>query len=361
MEKVYSIDLMINDSHSADAIYQDCLYKCFTNNFNLITSSKYKVDDKHILNILEPITNRNPLKKLLILFKNAKTIFNITRINDDFILIYQSFFSSEIIITIFIFLLNKITFSNTRITIGLIMRFEFSKFQKKIFPFFVKILPKTYKLVLFTDTTELQLIHQKFLRKKVTLLPIPHTFPCDCLNNNDKILKIGFPGFPRKEKGIELIEKIINNLQTKNIVFNLQDWQIYKSTFSNIENVNLDFKTITRNDYTSYVCSCDLIILPYTNSNYLNRSSGIFAESLFAKKIVLVSNNTWMSKQLQMMGLNYFVVSDFNNTNEFQSKIMYIANNLIQIKEEFAFKSKSFFEFHNQSVFNSIFLENLKN
>ena len=208
---------------------------------------------------------------------------------------------------------------------------------------------------------ELQNIHRNYLKRKVSLLPIPHTFPCSCSNIEGNVLKIGFPGFPRKEKGIELIEKMIKSLPITNTVFNLQNWPIYKSTFSQIDNINLGFKTKTRDDYTSYVCACDLIILPYTNSNYLNRSSGIFAESIFAKKIVLVSSNTWMSHQLKLMGLSYYVVSDFNDTAELQSKILQISTNLSKVKAEFVLKSKSFSEFHNQEKFNSILLENLTN
>ena len=361
MSTIYSIDLMINDDYSADAIYQECLSKTYKNNFQLFTSNTYNTNNTYSSNILYSISNKNIINKLYSLIKNAFIISNRTKNNKDVIFVFQSFFASEIIMTLIFSLINLISFDKRKFTFVLIMRFEFSIMQNRILPLFLNYLPKRNKIILFTDTKELQLIHEKKLNSKVILLPIPHTFSCQSLVEQNCKLFIGFPGFPRKEKGIELIERIIENINDKEIVFNLQEWPLYKNTFSKKNNVSLEYFTKSRKDYINYICSCDVIILPYTNSNYINRSSGIFAESIVASKIVLVSNGTWMSNQLKSMNLDKYIINDFNDFNEIKNKIFFILNNFLEVKKEFERKTISFSKFHNQEYFNKILLENSAN
>jgi hypothetical protein len=361
MQKIYSIDLMIRNEHSADAIYQECLYNSFLNDFQLVSTSSYKSNAFYCDSALAPILNKSIFNKLFCLFRNGFIIFNKLRKDKNSILIFQSFFASEIIITLLVVAFHRISLNRNFFKIVLIMRFEFSQIQLKIFPLFLKMLPKNYNLVFFTDTNELKIIHERNVKKDVTILPIPHTFQCNCIDNESPFLYIGFPGFPRKEKGFELIEKIIENCYFENIIFNLQDWHIYKSSFAGKKNIDLNFYTQTRQNYMDYICACDIVILPYANSNYLNRSSGIFAESITTNKIVLVSNGTWMSNQLKLMKLENFVINDFSDLNEVRNKILYIKNNFSDVKKEFALKTISFSRFHNQNSFTKIFLDRISN
>jgi len=361
MYKIYSIDLMICDDHSADAIYQQCLYKSFQKNFQLLSTNTYQTNSDYCEKILVPIIDKNILSKSLSILKNSFILFKKIRTENNAILIFQSFFASEIIITFLLTLFNRLLLNRREYKIVLIMRFEFSKIQKIIFPLFIKLLPKNTRILFFTDTAELQLIHQNNIKQNVVVLPIPHTFKCEPVLNDRSNLRIGFPGFPRKEKGFELIGNIIENINYDNIIYNLQDWQLYKNNFVGKKNVNLNFQTKSRKNYTDYICSCDIIILPYTNRNYINRSSGIFAESIVSQKIVLVSNGTWMSNQLQLMDLEEFIIKDFNDLIEVREKIFYIKNNLSFVKNEFKNKTVSFSNFHNQEMFNKIFLENIFN
>ena len=62
----------------------------------------------------------------------------------------------------------------------------------------------------------------------------------------------------------------------------------------------------------------NFIILPYESKDYKYRSSGIFVESISLRKIVLVSVNTWMSKELKKHNLSELIVHDWNNFEIFK-------------------------------------------
>ena len=193
MPKIYSIDLMIRNQHSADAIYQECLYNSFLNDFQLVSTSLYKSNTFYCDSALAPILDKSIFNKLFSLFKNGFILFNKLRNEKNSILIFQSFFASEIIITLVIVMLNRLSLNRNFFKIVLIMRFEFSEIQLKVFPLFLIMLPKSYNLVFFTDTNELKLIHERNVKKDVILLPIPHTFQCNCNDNEIPYLYIGFP------------------------------------------------------------------------------------------------------------------------------------------------------------------------
>ena len=132
MPVILSVDLMISDEHSADAIYQDCLYNSFQDKFQLVSSSSYETSTFYCENILIPILNKNIFSKLLSLLKNAVILFKKVRHEKNAILIFQSFFASEIIIVLLFTLFNRIIINRSEYQFVFIMRFEFSKIQMKI-------------------------------------------------------------------------------------------------------------------------------------------------------------------------------------------------------------------------------------
>lgn len=361
MSKVFSIDLILENCHSADAVYQDCLSKCFPNRFELLMSMGVDPFDKFCQNILYPISGKTGVAKFTALIRNSLLIYNkiAAEKNSGVVVFYQALYGSEMVITVLVLLLISVTRLKTKVKLGLILRFELSRVQKLVFPFLFKLIERNHNLSLFTDTVGLQRAHKKLIGLMPILLPIPHTFSFPLKNEISSYLRIGFPGFPRQEKGGLIIKDIIRLINDSQIKFHLQPWKLYLTEFSNLANVDLGFNTESRGDYINYVVSCDLIVLPYDPVKYCVRSSGIFVEAIVAGKIVLVPNSTWMSNELRLMGLSDLIVKDFNNLNEVFEKVLYVSRNRKIILESLRLKTVSFVKYHNQNSFSKIILGNI--
>jgi hypothetical protein len=353
---ILSIDLLLKDEHSADSVYQECLRQCFPGNFELLTSENYQGATPRSEKILKPITGKSLISKFIALLKNSVTVFRKIKSNkqEKLAVVFQAFFGFELLMTIVFVLLLKLTRSQKQIAIALILRFELSRVQKILFPILFKITSTNPKVILLTDTIELQNLHESILKRKPVLVPIPHTFTCSNLSHRDSDLRIGFPGFPRIEKGIDSIAGIIDATSDCNIKYLLQNWTLYKAAFSSHENVNLAFETATRSDYRNYVCACDLVILPYDQRQYKNRSSGIFVESIACGKIVLVPKGTWMANQLAKAGLEYFIIQNFEDIDEVRSKILKISENFENTCRVFKKKISKISDHHNITSFTKV-------
>ena len=99
----------------------------------------------------------------------------------------------------------------------------------------------------------------------------------------DSPLKIGFLGAARKNKGFELIPRILNILLGSNMVFYiqlaLQPWPEYFKTLLEIENqaqnIELIQGGIAHADLLQIIASMDVLIMPYSSLQYEKVGSGI--------------------------------------------------------------------------------------
>ena len=99
----------------------------------------------------------------------------------------------------------------------------------------------------------------------------------------DSPLKIGFLGSARKNKGFELIPRILNILVGSNLVFYIQlasqPWPEYSKTLLQIENQsqNIEFIKggITHLELLQLIASVDVLIMPYSSLQYEKVGSGI--------------------------------------------------------------------------------------
>lgn len=111
-------------------------------------------------------------------------------------------------------------------------------------------------------------------------MPTSRETPYKLLNSS---LKIGFLGAARKNKGFELIPKILNILVGSNMVFYLQlasqPWPGYSDTLLQIENQSQNIKFIKGGiahiDLLQIIASVDVLILPYSFLQYEKMGSGI--------------------------------------------------------------------------------------
>lgn len=99
----------------------------------------------------------------------------------------------------------------------------------------------------------------------------------------DSPLKIGFLGAARKNKGFDLIPRILNILLGSNMVFYiqlaLQPWPEYFKTLLEIEkqgqNIELIQGGIAHVDLLQIIASMDVLIMPYSSLQYEKVGSGI--------------------------------------------------------------------------------------
>ncbi|NES85214.1 MAG: glycosyltransferase family 1 protein [Moorea sp. SIO2B7] len=207
---------------------------------------------------------------------------------------------------------------------------------------------KPGKFKLLTDSESLSQSLSNYFHQPVTVMPIPHTdlklgdsFP---KKSND--ILCWWPGDPRPEKGLKIMKCLVNyEYKFANKLC------IIAATSSQLISVNGGFKvkliedSLTRNDYCKWLCTCDIVLLPYDSEAYKERTSGIFVECIIAGKIPLVTSQTWMAKELSKCGLDELSIN-WNNSEEIIEKILTISDDLI-IKNKIIKMQEHYKKFHD--------------
>ena len=106
---------------------------------------------------------------------------------------------------------------------------------------------------------------------------------------------------------------------------------------------------MSENDYFLLLEQADIVLLPYNSKYYHVQTSGIFTEALSAGKIVIVSDNTWMS--LQLNKFNSGLVFEENNFDSFYLKFEDAINNFDSLIKESQINSTIWNEYHNAKNF----------
>jgi hypothetical protein len=125
----------------------------------------------------------------------------------------------------------------------------------------------------------------------------------------DQIIKIGFLGQQRVNKGLKLLPKIIKNLSLyKNLKITVHDPYKNLSTDFKKKYLNLKIDTITYEykDFINYLNSFDLIVLPYNPKRYKYSYSSIMIDSILLEKVVIGPNNTILSNMISSKNKNFF-------------------------------------------------------
>ncbi|XLQ11426.1 MAG: glycosyltransferase family 1 protein [cyanobacterium endosymbiont of Epithemia adnata isolate EadnSB Bon19] len=168
-------------------------------------------------------------------------------------------------------------------------------------------------LKLLTDSDLLGQSLSNYFQEHVTVIPIPHTeikiYNCDIKNKLPGIL-CWWPGFPREEKGWNIIKKLVDsNLN------NSDEICLVAAKKSNLEvtkggiKLKLIQDELTRKEYNYWLSVSDVILLPYDCQSYGERTSGIFTESIIAGKIPLVTDKTWMAYELLKYDLGELIIN----------------------------------------------------
>ena len=191
---------------------------------------------------------------------------------------------------------------------------------------------------------------QNFI-KQVHLMPIPHTFKnikYKKIQIKDKI-NLFFPGKYRYDKFSKNFELFTQNNNFCKIRFLITKKINFKK--------NKKFKTLkikenlSREKYLRYFLKSNFVILPYESENYKYRSSGIFVEAISLGKIVFVSGNTWMSKELSKHNLGELIIHDWSNFEIFK---FIKKNNLQKLNKKLKIMQKKYLNVHNEKNFQLI-------
>lgn len=192
---------------------------------------------------------------------------------------------------------------------------NFFKFYLYKLCFFLLHSKQGRKLIVLTDNENLNLEFQKVFSYYSSCMPIPHIIKISKTSNNNNLsmpIYIWSPGPLRSDKGIEniiSIAKNINIFSAKLKILISDDFKKYyssKKDFITYLNNNLDDQ-----EYLKILEMSDIILLPYNHPSYKTRTSGIFFESISARKFVVVSENTWMADELRKNNLDCLIIKDW--------------------------------------------------
>ena len=230
-------------------------------------------------------------------------------------------------------------------------------FIVSFFEIAIKIIKNISNIKILTDNKKLYLKIKKIYQVPVLEVPVPHT------NFSKKIIKktiikkkinLYFPGVFREEKFGRNLHYFLENNNHKKYVVKINN------NFKN--NKKYNFKTIllnknlSRKEYLGNLRKSDLIVLPYQSNQYEYRTSGVFFEAISMQKKVLVSDQTWMSKELSKYGLKDLIVHNWKNfdlnktINLIQSKKNYLK--LLRMKN-------IYIKYHNENNFINLIIKKL--
>ena len=219
--------------------------------------------------------------------------------------------------------------------------------KKIIFRFGIFLFDIFKKSPLFlSDSNKLSIELGKFLKKNIITMPIPLNINLtkkSVINNDDKNIKIWWPGPPRIEKGLSEIVRFCNHLNEKEkfVFYTSAETEGVRSN----ENIKLLPTNLSMFNYYSLFNFVNIIYLPYSAEQYSHSTSNIFVESIIHEKITIVSSGTWMSDELGRFGLDNLVINKYS-IPELKKKFDYEESNKLNYKKIRSMKS-DYLKFHS--------------
>ncbi len=223
-----------------------------------------------------------------------------------------------------------------------------TRFIYKFLNYLIKKRLPLGQLKLLTDSDLLSQSLSNYFQETVIVMPIPHT---DIQVNNWEIkdkspgILCWWPGCPREEKGWDVIKNLVNSSFKKSdkICLVAAKNSNLESTKEGIE-VKVIKDKLTREEYNYWLNVTDIILLPYDDKAYEERTSGIFTECIIAGKIPLVTDKTWMAYELLKYNLGELIIS-WDNSEKVFIYILDIFKNS-NIKTKIKSMQNSYLNFH---------------
>ncbi|MEW6540774.1 MAG: glycosyltransferase [Bacillota bacterium] len=217
---------------------------------------------------------------------------------------------------------------------------------KFIFKLFSNYLMK-YNIVLAADSDILAEEYEELSGVKVSVLPIPHLPHNGNSKHSGKMTSFIYLGDAREEKGYCLLPEAIRGIlgERKDIRFVIQS-NVSENPSKAVLKTKAELSTIGETvvvvdgpleteEYYKLLSEADAVLLPYCQSTYYGRTSGIFAEALAFGKPVITTADTWMELQIKKYN-NCGVTFNGYNAQELKNAIEVFLNN----KKDFSIKAK---------------------
>lgn len=234
-------------------------------------------------------------------------------------------------------------------------RFFFGKrhFKTMIYRFFHWYLEKKFdsaQIKYLTDSELLAREQEKVFCRPISIVPIPHTQEIKGKKSADSSFFLWWPGGSiREDKGLSKIRYLVELLKTRPEM-QLVVAETAKSFFTSWEQVLFIPTQLSQEEYLGWMQRVDLILLPYSSSDYSHRTSGIFVEAISAGVIVAVSKDTWMAYELEKFGLHQLV---FHWEEENILEKLYQLRREREILEKLQSMRSQYLSFHSEKGFSS--------
>lgn len=204
------------------------------------------------------------------------------------------------------------------------------------------------KFHLLTDSESLSKSLSNYFNEPVTVMPIPHTDFLDVETipplTNEVIC--WWPGAPRAEKGWNIIKYLITSVseEAKQICVVAAQNSELSPLFGGVR-VELIPHNLSKSDYLKWLKTSNIILLPYDDNAYSERTSGIFTECIMAGKIPLVTKGTWMAKELSKYGIEELII-DWSHPDIIVSEIIKLSK-CLSLREKIKRIQKAYQNFHS--------------
>ena len=169
--------------------------------------------------------------------------------------------------------------------------------------------PKGEKILITSTEDKICKIYEGFAGQKVHEIPVPITdfSHRQISQNHNERLRITYLGFGRAGKGTTLLPPVVRRTLSKhkNVEFHIQisplnEFQkVYDALKDLGDNITLYTDNLTEEVYRNLMDQADIMLMPYKPISYEYSTSGVFTESMALGKVVVVPNNTWLSRELE--------------------------------------------------------------
>ncbi|MEH1842474.1 MAG: hypothetical protein V7L20_28025 [Nostoc sp.] len=212
----------------------------------------------------------------------------------------------------------------------------------------IKIILKSGKFHLLTDSESLSKSLSNYFNEPVTVMPIPHTDFIDvkAVPSLTNEVICWWPGAPRAEKGWNIIKSLITSVseEAKQICVVAANTSELSPLFNGVR-VKLIPHNLSKSDYLKWLKTSNIILLPYDADAYSERTSGIFTECIIAGKIPVVTKGTWMARELYKYGMEELII-EWNQPDIIVSKIINLSKSLT-VKKKIKEIHKAYQNFHS--------------
>jgi len=289
---------------------------------------------------------------LRMLFGNISPLRSIFRKANHETIVFLEHFTLQSLAAIWI----SLWFLKPSFQFWILHRYAYSKNHFKtwiyrLFHWFLERKIEKGRFRILTDSELLAVLQVDCFSRSVDVVPIPHTVNLERIEKKGPCLLWWPGGSMREDKGLLSIQKLANSLlQRKDFLLVLAEKG--KSLFPSSDSLMFIPTVLSSEDYTNWMRTADLVLLPYSPQDYAHRTSGIFVESICLGSIPVVSKKTWMAYELGKYDLSELTLDleQFSSPNHLA---MLLSD--IKILEKLTVMRSYYRQFHSENGFAAVF------